>query len=1299
MAAGQPPSGYFDILYKHWLAREIRSKRVARIAALAFHKDMQVALRARPTNLEQILPQDFEFRVEILRLWEDSIEFVTNKLLRVLPKRHDQHTVVVSPWAGGSHASEVTNRYSGSSGSVYNLRICCLNPGRLGFSDQSGAVLWWRLWEIAAYGIENSVQIFVCPGPRLPEGVNLPQGFPYCIVGDAMASYDSVLLLVSVDFTAAFEILEDLSSSPRRIWCKVRSLSLGSLAFCGFYGPPMGDHSFFRDMVAEGQQVGTYVAIGDANIHPQDLVEHDRGCTCSHCKPSAVDKKCVACLRHAGLTCRNPKGKPTHDSKTSVDQVWATEKVPHMEVEVGEPGCVGGSDHAPVTASFSVQLHAEEGASVSKVAWLTSREWDVHVAFIDPLLLSLAHYVDMLALCPSLIQDTKKRSQIKKRRALLDAVVWMRNLWYTMLGHLAGLVSVALPRQSECRFVKDIEPSHAECDMWSQYKSQWARYTSLRAADPNAASRALSSILGPPSPFILSLSDPDSGDPLSPEQTIDSILQDLLQRPQSASSCIPLHAARTQRLVSEIRAANAGSHGPLHETPYILEELECFLEGVNTRKLAFRGALAALAAAPLGGRKLTLALINCGRTWWITSNYSAGRQCGPLKKSGGLILHSLTCLRPVCQASDLAAAEDGLWIARNRDRLAGHWGPCQFGGLYEAQAQVLILSLLGQTRTAAGLPFIVNFSDEQFAFDVCPRDDIRLATYQAGVRGADWMVKDDQLRADHVRVAYKHLITDWAFPVAGIGQGRRGSVHDFNTAGTLLATKVGKYSSGASIPMSDLPYQTLEAASAGAPVAHEPYDKALCDTLALAVKAALSFPSSLPDIVANIRSEANRVSTLDLLSPYSVRLLQYVDDNAMPTASVPQSCAVWNCCETYTMEHGPQFKLGPNKSAFMANSHTFIPATGRPSYFATVVPNVQSYKYIGVLCDPDFTFAPHLKQAVGRWNQAFDNLYGICCSRRMPAPFIASIVPERVESVALHGIAFCIGVKSAETTLNRIQANWAKTLLGIKDYPQGLWPFLVAECRWPRRLGTKMLGEAIMLEARIRLLPDHTAAAGALLAARQSPFHSWAKLAQSLRHRLGQLPDILDWLCQEGVVFDHTDKKQRKYTARRFRHKVVYPALSQYDQEAYLKAERTSGWPYPNFQRRHDTFDDALLLAPWSPAQWTANRVWQLTRVSGRFPLPLLGLEIFPTTLETCPLCSRDNVNLQHILNDCAGSGALRKNLGFHNLDWPTLCVLLFSANDSAHCLGSLPDRVVFVYDCMYMVATGLQAIAGDIFD
>ena len=173
----------------------------------------------------------------------------------------------------------------------------------------------------------------------------------------------------------------------------------------------------------------------------------------------------------------------------------------------------------------------------------------------------------------------------------------------------------------------------------------------------------------------------------------------------------------------------------------------------------------------------------------------------------------------------------------------------------------------------------------------------------------------------------------------------------------------------------------------------------------------------LAEHVKAMETEADRVSTIDLLSPFSVACVQYVDDNIFPAASLAQSCVIWHACETYSMEHGPRFRLGKNKSAIMPNSHTFVNPVEGPMYFAIPVPIVSSYTYMGILLDPDFTFQPHLEKTLAKWSQAFDKLVGVCSSQGLPFLFTATRVPERVESVALYGLAFCIGVPSAESTL------------------------------------------------------------------------------------------------------------------------------------------------------------------------------------------------------------------------------------------------------------------------------------------
>ena len=86
---------------------------------------------------------------------------------------------------------------------------------------------------------------------------------------------------------------------------------------------------------------------------------------------------------------------------------------------------------------------------------------------------------------------------------------------------------------------------------------------------------------------------------------------------------------------------------------------------------------------------------------------------------------------------------------------------------------------------------------------------------------------------------------------------------------------------------------------------------------------------------------------------------------------------------------------------------------------------------------------------------------------------------------------FCISVHGAESAMNRMQAGWARALLGCRHTHAGAWPLLVAELGWKRRLGTRMLERAIMLRARALLLQESHPARRVLTVARASSHVTW----------------------------------------------------------------------------------------------------------------------------------------------------------------------------------------------------------------
>ena len=152
----------------------------------------------------------------------------------------------------------------------------------------------------------------------------------------------------------------------------------------------------------------------------------------------------------------------------------------------------------------------------------------------------------------------------------------------------------------------------------------------------------------------------------------------------------------------------------------------------------------------------------------------------------------------------------------------------------------------------------------------------------------------------------------------------------------------------------------------------------------------------------------------------------------------------------------------------------------------------------------------HFSYLLARGISAFDGFLGSTSSLGLPIPLQAAAIPSRIASVVLHGLEFCISVPMAESALNRVQASWAKSLLGCRGAREGKWPIWVAERGWFRRLGTLMLERAILLKSRAQLLPLAHRVVRILSAASRSST-TWAYEVARIQHRpdfIRPIPDI-----------------------------------------------------------------------------------------------------------------------------------------------------------------------------------------------
>ena len=127
---------------------------------------------------------------------------------------------------------------------------------------------------------------------------------------------------------------------------------------------------------------------------------------------------------------------------------------------------------------------------------------------------------------------------------------------------------------------------------------------------------------------------------------------------------------------------------------------------------------------------------------------------------------------------------------------------------------------------------------------------------------------------------------------------------------------------------------------------------------------------------------------------------------------------------------------------------------------------------------------------VARGRSAFAEFHGAAEAVGLLVPLRMVGTVLRVVPCVLYGIEFRIALSNAESSLNRLQVSWAKHILGFPESRAG--SLLVCECGWRMRLGTLMLRRALMLKARISLLPTAHPAPRLFQLADDSDQWNWA---------------------------------------------------------------------------------------------------------------------------------------------------------------------------------------------------------------
>ncbi|CAK0877688.1 unnamed protein product [Prorocentrum cordatum] len=505
------------------------------------------------------------------------------------------------------------------------------------------------------------------------------------------------------------------------------------------------------------------------------------------------------------------------------------------------------------------------------------------------------------------------------------------------------------------------------------------------------------------------------------------------------------------------------------------------------------------------------------------------------------------------------------------------------GGVGDALTLVIGLVVHAQLRHAQGLHTWWALADGKWAFDVASRHAMLVGVYNAGVRGPDWLILDDVLEVT---------------PPAQCVEPPRGELQ---------------------------------------------LDGVVQEVSLLAAAEESPWPQArrfLRGVLSALSSQADRVAVTERLGAYHVESPQFVDDITTPCPSEGAVRAVlseeeWSACSRYARRVRARFNYDRGKTAV-------LPLLDAAPPLLAGAPVVSAKGLLGVLVDSGLTFLPLLHSTLARGRSLFDELLQAAECGGFSIPVAAAQVPPRIESVILYASPLLALAEGAEAALNRLQVEWGRKLLGCNAGPPVRHSVVVAQCGWPLRLGTKFLERALLARARLAVLPLDHPASRAWQASRCLHAPSWVTAVAALAGRLPSPPVQLD---RHPACAGEQLEAARAHPARRrallewYRWQVVRPALLEYDRQAFRKA---ASCVLPALRRSFAELCPGPSLPDWnllgwesSPNFWKHYRLWAVIRMTGCWPLAVLGQGGLPATLSRCGACGASNVAVDHPLVAC----------------------------------------------------------------
>ncbi|CAK0864232.1 unnamed protein product, partial [Prorocentrum cordatum] len=402
--------------------------------------------------------------------------------------------------------------------------------------------------------------------------------------------------------------------------------------------------------------------------------------------------------------------------------------------------------------------------------------------------------------------------------------------------------------------------------------------------------------------------------------------------------------------------------------------------------------------------------------------------------------------------------------------------------------------------------------------------------------------------------------------------------------------------------------------------------------------------------LAQLPSLSDRIAVVESAGRHGLVMLQYIDDGVAACPSVGATRAILDqsissATVKYAARHKAAFNFGPGKAECLA-------VHGSPMFDSTGMgfDLVLTHKMLGITLDAELSFAPHAKATMAMGRSLFDELYEAAEAGGFPVRVLAAQVLIRIVPAVLAGAAVLAAVPNIESDLNSLQAYWARATLGYRRGPRLNWALSRLQCQWDLRLGTLMILQVVMARARLWVLPEGHPATAMRDAARQSPAPSWWRAAGQLMASMPNGP-IRDISAHEGfteeVVAARSSPASRRSLLRRYRQEVALPALRAYDQPSVdAAADRPLpclGLPFRSLMPAMQRGTQQYMFEDHGGNLYF--RLWAVCRVTGRWPLPVLGGEDAPLVLPRCGACPSTEVDVSHALLACGHTSASRRQL------------------------------------------------------